>query len=197
LHANHSYISHDPNFLACDLIGIAETRLTNDQTLSSTFELTGFTTYSNSSTSCNAPPHGLATYIKQDLIPYDTLQFHSKYLEFTVHFMPESFSLRQIVFLYYAPNKSLASFQDVINENLAGRMDRRLPTLIIGDFNFNVNKHHPGFLQFLSQTFGCTLIPTGNTTDDSQIVCFSNVNDTEIHLIECPWSDHKAVLFYY
>ena len=194
LHAHYTCIATDPNFLGCDIIGIAETRLNNEEILSCNYSFSGFDAHANSTNNTQAPHHGLATYTKPDVSPYDTIHFHSKELEFTVHFMPHSFSPRQVVFLYYAPNNTFDLFQELMTDHLVGKINLNLPTLIIGDFNFDMNKAHPTLLCFMQNIFHCKLLPSRNTTDNSRIdLCFSNITDTDIHLIECPWSDHKAM----
>ena len=110
LHAHYKYVATDPNFLACDVIGIAETRLNNQQIMSKKYSFDGFETHANSVDNSNAPHHGLATYIKPDITPFDTLHFHSEKLEFTVHLMPHHFSPPQVAFFLLRPEETHLAF---------------------------------------------------------------------------------------
>ena len=98
----------------CDVIGIAETRLNNQQILSQKYSFDWLQTHANSVDNTNAPHYGLATYINPEITPFDTQHFHSEKLEFRVHFMPHHFSPPQVAFFYYsALNNTLSLFKNL------------------------------------------------------------------------------------
>jgi len=72
-----------------------------------------------------------------------------------------------------------------------------MPLLILGDFNIDVSENENiNVDRFMKDTFDCDNVSHGPTTDNGTTIdlVFSNFSDLSTSSLECPWSDHKAIV---
>ena len=67
----------------------------------------------------------------------------------------------------------------------------------MGDFNFDLmSENHSSFQSFMTSTFDCSQVSNEPTTDYGSCLdlIFTNLKNVSTSFIECPWSDHKAIV---
>ena len=139
--------------------------------------------------------HGLAIYIK-DTIEFLDYSYSSKHLEFTFINTTNLVSGMQIVMLYKSPSMTPNDFFEAIEEHLIPCLNQKVPLIILGDFNFHVEKY-PTVVQNLCKLFGCKMLIGKPTTDNLSILYLISSNtDGETVMVETYWSDHKIVYFH-
>jgi len=139
LHKHHTDIASDENYLAADLIAIAESRLITTDS-DDDFSLADFTLLRNDQDQVGhtRPPHGLAIYVKNCYTINNSYHYTSRHIEYSYVCVesPSSKAL-QLVTLYKAQSCPVSLLRDsasVINNLL----DQSVPALVVGDFNVDV-----------------------------------------------------------
>lgn len=198
LHLHFSDIKHDQGLLSCHVFALAESRLCHVDD-SANYSIEGYNLIRNDQlvdNSQNRPVHGLALYIKTDTVVTSASSFSSNNLEFTYINTTNQIAEMQIVMLYKAPSMSGHDFLEAVREHLLPHLNPTKQLVIMGDFNFDVKKHH-GMIKRLCTLFGCKMLINEPTTDNMSVLdlVFSNM-DCESGTIETYWSDHKIVYFY-
>ena len=199
LHKHIKDVSNDHNLLSAHIIGIAETRLLqNDDTIN--YNINGYHLIRNdqdTNTQANRPPHGLAIYVKDDVKIKSVFSFSSQKLEFTYMNVEHTLSEMQIVVLYKSPGLSYHDLTLLLETKLLPHLDIVKPLIVIGDFNIDILHGNRAIVNFMDRTFACKLHTCQPTTDNLSAIdlIFSNQNGC-IDTIETYWSDHKITYFH-
>ena len=199
LHRHYDDIVVDRNFHACDMICFAETRLViSDNT--EDYTLRDFVAFRNDQerdgNSASRPSHGLLSLAKNTVQILDFEHFSSFDVEFSVFYISTETELVQVVFLYRSPSSSVASLKSHLTMNLLPLVDLTQSLVIMGDFNVNVcDDNNKAFVDFMKQQFKCHQRITKPTTDKQSILdlIFTNIDNVEVGVTECPWSDHNGI----
>lgn len=197
LHKHFQDIQFEPNILAADVVGFAETRLcARDEDMHfslNRFKLIRFDETAYQSTS--RPHHGLAIYIKQNFEIQKVVKHRSHSCEFimtALHSISKGFY--QYVIIYKYPKSSQADLKEDICSHLRPVVDISSKLFIMGDFNIQVNDSNCSFVQFMEKTFGCHQHIKQPTTDAGSTLdlIFSN-DQVYSDTVEAYWTDHKLV----
>ena len=187
-------IKCDHNFCAVDLIFLAETKVTARNFNHKTLSFNPYVLYTPSSI---VGAHGSALYTRGTSVA--SVQFViSNQFEFVKVKMKPNMNVRFIVSFYKAPSCSLNLFYTKLIEHMSIFVGQNESFVLFGDLNLDVSVHKSHwFIRQIEQQFGCSLLQTYHTTNSTTIdVCFTNVVNSCINTVECPWSDHKALLVY-
>ena len=197
LHKHYKDVQSEPNVLAADIIGFAETRLcSRDENVY--FALKRFRLVRLDDTVKEAnhrPYHGLALYVKEYLQIQKVVKMQCKSFEFI---FTGTFSIQrgyvQVVVLYKYPKSSQTDFRNDIRCHLRPVIDLNAKLVILGDFNIQIDGASTGFVDFVETLFGCMQHIKQCTTDCGSVLdlIFSNsVGFCDV--IEAYWSDHKII----
>ena len=197
LHKHFKDVEFEPNVLAADVIGFAETRLcSRDENVH--FALKRFKLIRLDDTvkeTNNRPYHGLALYVKEYLQIQKFLKMQCKSFEFI---LADIFNVQkgyvQVVVLYRYPKSSQTDFREDIHCHLRPVIDLNAKLVILGDFNIQVDGANTGFVDFVETLFGCMQQINQCTTDTGSMLdlIFSN-SEGYSDVIEAYWSDHKLI----
>ena len=138
LHKHFKDVEFEPNVLAADAIGFAETRLCRrDENVN--FALKRFRLIRLDDTekeSVNIPHHGLALYVKEYFQIQKVVKMQCKSFEFI---FAGIYSIQtgyvQVVVLYKYPKNSQTDFRKDIHRHLRPVIDLNAKLVILGDFN--------------------------------------------------------------
>ena len=197
LHKHYKDVQSEPNVLAADIIGFAETRLcSRDENVH--FALKRFRLVRLDDTikeANNRPYHGLALYVKEYLQIQKVMKMQCKSFEFI---FTGTFSIQrgyvQVVVLYKYPKSSQTDFRNEIHCHLRPVIDLNAKLVILGDFNIQIDGASTGFVDFVETLFGCMQHIKQCTTDSGSVLdlIFSN-SEGFCDVIEAYWSDHKII----
>ena len=197
LHKHYKDVQSEPNVLAADIIGFAETRLcSRDENVH--FALKRFTLVRLDDTvkeANNRPYHGLALYVKQYLQIQKVVKMQCKSFEFI---FTGTFSVQrgyiQVIVLYKYPKSSQTDFRNDIHCHLRPVIDLNAKLVILGDFNIQIDDTSTRFVNFVETIFGCSQKIKQCTTDSGSVLdlIFSN-SEGFCDVIEAYWSDHKII----
>ena len=188
-------IMNDCNILAADIIGLAETRLSHQDT-DKDFELLGYKLLRNDQkhTEMTRPYHGLAAYIRKEITIKATKQISSDSLECIFLHIENQCQDLQLVTVYKSPTTTTKSFCSQMREKVIPLLNTSLPIIILGDFNTDLSTNQPAAFLKLFANIDCTQCIKDITTDHDTLLdhIFSN---KAIHsgVIETAWSDHTAI----
>ena len=190
-------IEHEPNVLAADVIGFAESRLcARDENVH--FSLRRFKLIrldDSQYESLNRPSHGLALYMKEylEVQKLEKLQCQScEFIYAALHSRQKGHF--QVVVLYKYPKSSQRDFKTDLQCHLRPVVDLNAKLVILGDFNIQIECVSSQFVHFMETLFSCVQHieePTcdfGSTLD----LVFANCH-AFCDVIEAYWSDHKLV----
>ena len=197
LHKHIYDVKADPNVLNADVVGIAESWL-SDSDLDETFLLDGFQMFRNDGKSSHSSRshHGIVIYLKHDLKVLLYNSFSSESVEFSVVSVQISGSEVQCVVLYKKPSCTLQLFCDTVEENLLPLMNKNAKKIIMGDFNLDVaNESNGNFLKFMKEKFSCYQVLNKMTTKYETLVdlVFTDFSNAQTEVLEAYWSDHNMI----
>ena len=142
LHKHFKDVEFEPNVLAADAIGFAETRLCRrDENVH--FALKRFRLIRLDDTekeSVNRPHHGLALYVKEYFQIQKVMKMQCKSFEFIfacVYSIQRGYV--QVVVLYKYPKTSQTDFRKDIHRHLRPVIDLNAKLAILGDFNIQID----------------------------------------------------------
>ncbi|XP_060573123.1 uncharacterized protein LOC132731041 [Ruditapes philippinarum] len=189
-------VKHDQGLLSCDIIGLAETRLhENDNDTS--YQIQGYHLIRNdqcTASTSERPPHGLLIYVKADVLVKSADCFSSQNFEFVLLNVARELSEMQVVVLYKSPKMSDSAFRTMLTEKLFPHLVPHKPLVILGDFNIDVLNYHRGVLQYLYDKLNCKLHLNEPTTDNLSALDLIITNiDATVGTVETYWSDHKII----
>jgi len=121
LHKHFEDISVDPNVRSGDVVAVAESRLHGTDS-SRQYLIDGFHLLRNDQKQNKPgvrPPHGLAVYIKDDIIINQCFPYNTADIEFTFLDVRKHSKDKQIVVLYKSPSCSFRSFETVVTRELS------------------------------------------------------------------------------
>ena len=160
-------IEHEPNVLAADVIGFAESRLCARIKVF-IFVLRRFKLRSLDDTgygSLNRPPHDLALYMKDYLEVQKLVKLQCQSCEFifaALHSREKGYF--QVVILYKYPKSSQRDFKTDVQCHLRPVVDLNAKLVILGDFNIQIECVNSQFVHFMKTLFSCVHIEE-NTSD--------------------------------
>ena len=197
LHKHFKDVEFEPNVLAADVIGFAETRLCRrDENVH--FALKRFRLIRLDDTekeSVKRPFHGLALYVKEYFQIQKVVKSQCKSFEFI---FVGIFSIQrgyiQVVVLYKYPKSLQTDFRKDILCHLRPAVDLNAKLVILGDFNIQTDGASAEFVDYVETLFGCMQQIKQCTTDSGSVLdlIFCN-SDGFCDVIEAYWSDHKLV----
>ena len=197
VHKHFKDVEFEPNVLAADAIGFAETRLCRrDENVH--FALKRFRLIRLDDTekeSVNRPYHGLALYVKEYFQIQRVVKMQCKSFEFIFTCI---FSIHrgylQVVMLYKFPKSSQTDFRKDIHCHLRPVIDLNVRLVILGDFNIQIDCVNTEFVKFMETSFRCRQQIKQGTTDSGSILdlIFSNC-EAFCDVVEAYWTDHKLV----
>ncbi|XP_060603693.1 uncharacterized protein LOC132756597 [Ruditapes philippinarum] len=189
-------VKHDQGLLSCDIIGLAETRL-HENDNDSSYQIQGYHLIRNdqcTTSTSERPPHGLLIYVKDDVLIKSADIFSSQNFEFVLLNVARELNEMQVVVLYKSPKMSDSAFRTVLTEKLIPHLVPHKPLVILGDFNIDVLKYHRGVLQYLYDKLNCRLRLNEPTTDNLSALDLIITNiDATVGTVETYWSDHKII----
>ncbi|XP_060561861.1 uncharacterized protein LOC132721554 [Ruditapes philippinarum] len=199
LHKHFEDVSVDQNILSAHVIGFSETRLVQRDE-NSDYSINGFQLFRNDQNQMTQrfrPPHGLALYVKDDVIVSKFQCYSTKDLEWISIHADYMDKQMQIVMVYKSPGRPLHKLISNLEKELFPHIDFGKSLLIMGDFNIDISVNDINLEHFMAETFLCEQKIREPTTDlgSTLDLVFTNCNGN-FGTIETYWSDHKLIYFY-
>ena len=197
LHKHFRDVEFEPNVLAADAIGFAETRLCrrdeNVHYALKRFRLIRLDDVEKESG--NRPHHGLALYVKEYFQIQRVVKMQCKSFEFIfagINSIQRGYV--QVVVLYKFPKSSQTDFRKDIDCHLRPVIDLKVRLVILGDFNIQIDCTNTEFVKFMETSFRCRQQIKQGTTDSGSILdlIFSNC-EAFCDVVEAYWTDHKLI----
>ena len=193
LHKHLKEIEAEPNVLAADVIGFAETRLCQRDE-DTDFTLKGFALIRLDETdSVHRPHHGLALYIKTCYEVQKLVKICCSSFEFiAVSLVSDQKRYFQVTVLYKYPKSSQSDFKKDISCHLRPLIDIKAKFVLLGDFNISVDSSH--CIDYIERLFSCKQHIQQSTHDSGSVLdlVFSNCNGF-CDIIDTYWTDHKLI----
>ena len=196
LHKHLKDIEAEPNVLAADVIGFAETRLCQRDE-DTDFTLKGFALIrldeTGSPESVHRPHHGLALYIKTCFEVKKLVKLCCSSFEFiAASLVSGQKGYFQVAILYKYPKSSQSTFKKDISCHLRPLIDLKAKFVLLGDFNISVDSSH--CIDFIERLFNCKQHIQQSTHYSGSVLdlVFSNCNGF-CDIIDAYWTDHKLV----
>ena len=197
LHKHFRDVEFEPNVLAADAIGFAETRLCRrDENVHYALKRFRLIRLDDAEKeSGNRPHHGLALYVKEYFQIQKVVKMQCKSFEFI---FAGIYSIQrghvQVVVLYKYPKSSQTDFRKDIHHHLRPVIDLNVRLVILGDFNIQIDCVNTEFVKFMETSFRCRQKIKQSTTDSGSILdlIFSNC-EAFCDVVEAYWTDHKLV----
>ena len=197
LHKHFRDVEFEPNVLAADAIGFAETRLCRrDENVHYALKRFRLIRLDDAEKeSGNRPHHGLALYVKEYFQIQKVVKMQCKSFEFIfagIYSIQRGYV--QVVVLYKYPKSSQTDFRKDIHHHLRPVIDLNVRLVILGDFNIQIDCVNTEFVKFMETSFRCRQKIKQSTTDSGSILdlIFSNC-EAFCDVVEAYWTDHKLV----
>ena len=197
LHKHFRDVEFEPNVLAADAIGFAETRLCRrDENVHYALKRFRLIRLDDAEKeSGNRPHHGLALYVKEYFQIQKVVKMQCKSFEFIfagIYSIQRGYV--QVVVLYKYPKSSQTDFRKDIHHHLRPVIDLNVRLVILGDFNIQIDCVNTEFVKFMETSFRCRQKIKQSTTDSGSILdlIFSNC-EAFGDVVEAYWTDHKLV----
>ena len=197
LHKHFRDVEFEPNVLAADAIGFAETRLCRrDENVHYALKRFRLIRLDDAEKeSGNRPHHGLALYVKEYFQIQKVVKMQCKSFEFIfagIYSIQRGYV--QVVVLYKYPKSSQTDFRKDIHHHLRPVIDLNVRLVILGDFNIQIDCVNTEFVKFIETSFRCRQQIKQSTTDSASILdlIFSNC-EAFCDVVEAYWTDHKLV----
>ena len=197
LHKHFRDVEFEPNVLAADAIGFAETRLCRrDENVHYALKRFRLIRLDDAEKeSGNRPHHGLALYVKEYFQIQKVVKMQCKSFEFIfagIYSIQRGYV--QVVVLYKYPKSSQTDFRRDIHHHLRPVIDLNVRLVILGDFNIQIDCVNTEFVKFIETSFRCRQQIKQSTTDSGSILdlIFSNC-EAFCDVVEAYWTDHKLV----
>ena len=197
LHKHFRDVEFEPNVLAADAIGFAETRLCRrDENVHYALKRFRLIRLDDAEKeSGNRPHHGLALYVKEYFQIQKVVKMQCKSFEFI---FAGKYSIQrgyvQVVVLYKYPRSSQTDFRKDIHHHLRPVIDLNVRLVILGDFNIQIDCVNTEFVKVMETSFRCRQQIKQSTTDSGSILdlIFSNC-EAFCDVVEAYWTDHKLI----
>ena len=197
LHKHFRDVEFEPNVLAADAIGFAETRLCRrDENVHYALKRFRLIRLDDAEKeSGNRPHHGLALYVKEYFQIQRVVKMQCKSFEFIfagIYSIQRGYV--QVVVLYKFPKSSQTDFRKDIDCHLRPVIDLNVRLVILGDFNIQIDCTNTEFVKFMETSFRCRQQIKQGTTDSGSILdlIFSNC-EAFCDVVEAYWTDHKLI----
>ena len=197
LHKHFRDVEFEPNVLAADAIGFAETRLCRkDENVHYALKRFRLIRLDDAEKeSGNRPHHGLALYVKEYFQIQKVVKMQCKSFEFIfagIYSIQRGYV--QVVVLYKYPRSSQTDFRKDIHHHLRPVIDLNVRLVILGDFNIQIDCVNTEFVKFMETSFRCMQQIKQITTDSGSILdlIFSNC-EAFCDVVEAYWTDHKLI----
>ena len=197
LHKHFRDVEFEPNVLAADAIGFAETRLCRrDENVHYALKRFRLIRLDDAEKeSGNRPHHGLALYVKEYFQIQKVVKMQCKSFEFIsagIDSIQRGYV--QVVVLYKYPKSSQTDFRKDIHHHLRPVIDLNVRLVILGDFNIQIDCVNTEFVKFMETSFRCTQQIKESTTDSGSILDLIFINcEAFCEVVEAYWTDHKLV----
>ena len=196
LHKHIPDVRANQNYRVADIIAFAESRLTTTDA-DNEYAICSFQLYRNDQrpTGNSRPPHGLATYIKDQYTIKSILHKTSSDIEYSIiKFELECRLPVQLAVVYKSNSCHSEVLLDAIRD-IYSSVDNTDPFVVVGDFNIDISENqNKTLLVKIEEILKCKHHVTqattiGNTTID---LLFTNC-DVAVHLIDSVVSDHRIL----
>ena len=194
LHKHFRDVEFEPNVLAADAIGFAETRLCRrDENVHYALKRFRLIRLDDAEKeSGNRPHHGLALYVKEYFQIQKVVKMQCKSFEFIfagIYSIQRGYV--QVVVLYKYPKSSQTYFRKDIHHHLRPVIDVNVRLVI---FNIQIDCVNTEFVKVMETSFRCRQQIKQSTTDSGSILdlIFSNC-EAFCDVVEAYWTDHKLV----
>ena len=197
LHKHFRDVEFEPNVLAADAIGFAESRLCRrDENVHYALKRFRLIRLDDAEKeSGNRPHHGLALYVKEYFQIQKVVKMQCKSFEFIfagIYSIQRGYV--QVVVLYKYPRSSQTDFRKDIHHHLRPVIDVNVRLVILGDFNIQIDCVNTEFVKFMETSFRCRQQIKQSTTDSGSILDLILSNcETFCDVVEAYWTDHKLV----
>ena len=197
LHKHFRDVEFEPNVLAADAIGFAETRLCRrDENVHYALKRFRLIRLDDAEKeSGNRPHHGLALYVKEYFQIQKVVKMQCKSFEFLfAGICSIQRGCVQVVVLYKYPRSSQTDFRKDIHHHLRPVIDLNVRLVILGDFNIQIDCVNTDFVKFMETSFRCRQQIKQSTTDSGSILDLIFLNcEAFCDVVEAYWTDHKLV----
>ena len=197
LHKHFRDVEFEPNVLAADAIGFAETRLCRrDENVHYALKRFRLIRLDDAEKESGIRPHhGLALYVKEYFQIQKVVKMQCKSFEFIfagIYSIQRGYV--QVVVLYKYPKSSQTDFRKDIHHHLRPVIDVNVRLVILGDFNIQIDCVNTEFVKVMETSFRCRQQIKQSTTDSGSILdlIFSNC-EAFCDVVEAYWTDHKLV----
>ena len=197
LHKHFRDVEFEPNVLAADAIGFAETRLCRrDENVHYALKRFRLIRLDDAEKeSGNRPHHGLALNVKEYFQIQRVVKMQCKSFEFIfagIYSIQRGYV--QVVVLYKFPKSSQTDFRKDIDCHLRPVIDLNVRLVILGDFNIQIDCTNTEFVKFMETSFRSRQQIKQGTTDSGSILdlIFSNC-EAFCDVVEAYWTDHKLI----
>ena len=197
LHKHFRDVEFEPNVLAADAIGFAETRLCRrDENVHYALKRFRLIRLDDAEKESGIRPHhGLALYVKEYFQIQKVVKMQCKSFEFIfagIYSIQRGYV--QVVVLYKYPRSSQPDFRKDIHHHLRPVIDLSVRLVILGDFNIQIDCVNTEFVKVMETSFRCRQQIKQTTTDSGSILdlIFSNC-EAFCDVVEAYWTDHKLI----
>ena len=202
LHHHIADLKADHNHISADIIAVCETRLMPSD-MDDYFSIPGYRLlrFDQPRTNPLRPPHGLAIYSCQKVSVASVASCSTPCMEYAIVTVSTNLPTRQSISLclmYSSPKNSVVTLKAAIADVAQVCETQGHQLVLLGDLNVNLNdKSNINILTHLQQSLSCTQINLEATTDFNTLLdhAYTNIVGSSCATFECPWSDHKGLLF--
>ena len=205
-HGHYNDLVCDPNFLAADMICLAESRL-NDRDQDQMYhipEFQGIIRNDQNHSRSNQTPHGLAMFVRNNHSLLSAQHFSTNSFECSI--LKVKFNQKEkccsVIVLYKAPNTCCK--EQFLNHmsNLSTELEQGEEYIVVGDFNYDIQKPEGQTViksvQRLLPSFPRQLVTEPSTEENTTIdLAFSNIENATAGTITVVWSYHKTIVLSY
>ena len=190
-------IRADYNLKEADILGIAETWLTN-QDQNENIVLQGYEMYrkdSNASTANSRPHRGIMLYVKETVEVISIQDYSDLNVEFIYANVLIDGKCVQIVTFYRSNACAFEDFKNSVVSKLFPLINIDNPLVIQGDFNYDLNKGQKQFVHFVEKKFNCQQLVHKSTHSSGSLLdnIFCNIPNAKTDVIDTVWSDHSII----
>jgi hypothetical protein len=190
-------IRADHNLIESDILGVAETWLTN-QDQNENLVLQGHEMYrkdSNAGVGNSRPHRGIVLYVKETVDVVSIQDYSDLNIEFIYANVLVDGKCVQIVTFYRSNSCTFEVFKHSVVSKLFPLIKIDSPLVIQGDFNYDLNKGQKQFVQFVEKRFSCQQLVVKPTHNSGLLLdhIFCNIPNTKTDVIDTIWSDHSII----
>ncbi len=195
LHHHFEQLQRDGNLRSSDVIAICESRLKKSEA-DDIYAIEQYAMHRNDQNlkDTRRPPHGLVTYIRDDIAVSDSKHYSSEDFESSFFVVHSTTISVKILVMYRAPGSSRTLFMHKFREMCKEITTNNMPLLILGDFNLDVLKEKATVEQ-MEMASNCKQIVKDCTTmyGTTLDLVFTNSPTANVWNVSSAHSDHSVI----